>query len=93
MAVGGIFLSVLAVNDMVLYGTLGEAEANREKLIANAKTEHAEVLFIPDYPYPQYHWITETTADGNQIEHFRAFYQIPEEMKLQFNEEHEKEIE
>ncbi len=70
---------------IVIYSSLGKAERQREALIAIAKETQASSLYLPDYPYEYEHFITEPLKDGGQIQFFREFYQIPDDMDLLFD--------
>lgn len=78
-------LLVSAVQMMHIYGCMGEAERQRETRIAEAREIQKTSLYLPDYPYVQYHWITEPLKGGGQISEFREFYQIPDDMELLFD--------
>lgn len=87
--VGVAFLAVLllvsAVRMTCIYNCLGKAERQRETLIAGAKKAHASSLYLPDYPYEEYHAYTEPMKGGGQLRFFREFYQIPDDMELVFD--------
>jgi len=68
-----------------VFSRLGKAERQRETLIAGAREARVSSLYLPDYPYEAYHWITEPLKGGGQIQYFREFYQIPDEMELLFD--------
>ncbi len=69
----------------MIYRTIGKEEKQREQLIAAAVEKQEKRLYIPDYSYGEYHWITEPVKGGGQIRFFREFYGIPDEMELQFD--------
>ena len=86
----GITLLLLALlaytaQMMVIYTSLGKAERERETLIDEAVKTQASSLYLPDYPYEYDHFITEPLKGGGQIEYFREFYQIPDELELLFD--------
>jgi len=70
---------------MVIYTSLGKAERQREALIDEAVKKQVLSLYLPDYPYEYDHAITEPLKGGGQIQYFREFYQIPENMELLFD--------
>lgn len=78
-------LLISAVRLTVVFTALGKAERQREKLIDEARETHVSGLYLPDYPYGDYHWITEPLKGGGQIQFFREFYQIPDDMELLFD--------
>ena len=78
-------LLISAVRLTVVFTALGKAERQREKLIDEARETQISSQYLPDYPYGDYHWITEPLKGGGQIQFFREFYQIPDDMELLFD--------
>ena len=56
----------------------------REALVRSAKDGKAYYLDFPDFPHLEYLWVTEPLGD-RQKGFFRAFYQIPEDVEINFN--------
>ena len=56
----------------------------REALVKSAREGEAHYLDFPDFPYLDYLWVTEPLGD-RQKGFFRAFYQIPEDVEINFN--------
>ena len=78
-------LLVSAGKMIYIYSCLGKAEKQRETLIAEAKKAQVSSLYLPDYPYEEYHAFTEPMKGGGQLRFFREFYQIPDDMDLLFD--------
>jgi len=78
-------LVVCAVRIVYIYSCLGRAERQREALIAEAKRTQVSSLYLPDYPYEEFHAYTEPMKGGGQLRFFREFYQIPDYMELLFD--------
>lgn len=87
--IGIVFLAVVllvsTVRFVYVYSCLGKAERDREMLIAEAKKTQMSSLYLPDYPYEEYHAYTEPMKGGGQLRFFREFYQIPDDMELVFD--------
>ena len=87
--VGIVFLAVVllisTVRIIYVYSCLGKAERDREMLIAEAKKTQVSSLYLPDYPFAEYHAYTEPMKGGGQLRFFREFYQIPDGMELLFD--------
>ena len=81
----GAALLAFSMRMMVIFGSLGKAERQREALINGARETKAFSLYLPDYPYEYDHFITEPLKGGGQILYFREFYQIPDSMELLFD--------
>lgn len=65
------------------YGN-GQLMRERAALVRSAREGETDSLVFPDFPNPEYLWVTEPLGD-RQIRFFRQFYRIPENVKMSFN--------
>ena len=79
-----VLLLVSAGKLIVVSYENGLVMREREALVRSAKEGKAYYLDFPDFPHLDYLWVTEPLGD-RQKGFFRAFYQIPDDVEINFN--------
>lgn len=68
----------------VIYGRTGNCAVVRDVLIEKGIENKSETIVLPAYPYPDYLWHS-VPASEEWWEHFRNFYNIPENTEIIIN--------
>ena len=79
-----LLLLASAGEKLVVSYANGQLMRERAELVRSAREGTADRLEFPDFPYLEYLWVTEPLGE-RQIEFFREFYQIPEDVEIIFN--------
>lgn len=79
-----LLLLTSAGEKLVVSYANGRLMRERAELVRSAREGTADRLEYPDFPYLEYLWVTEPLGE-RQIEFFREFYQIPEDVEITFN--------
>ena len=69
---------------VLIYHDINIVRCQRAELVKSARRGEIENIDFPDFPHLEYLWVTEPIGESQRA-YFRAFYGIPDEVKMHFN--------
>ena len=69
---------------LVIYHDIASINRERAELIKTAQRGETKTIDFPDYQHWEYLWVTEPLGESQRA-YFRAFYRIPDEVRMHFN--------
>ena len=86
----GAAVFLCCVQRLVIYHDINSVRLERAEMVRMAQKGGADQLDFPDFPHWEYLWVTEPVGE-RQRAYFRAFYQVPDGVKMHFNTGEENE--
>jgi hypothetical protein len=69
---------------LVTYHDIASINQERAELIKSAQKGETKMIDFPDYQHWEYLWVTEPLGESQRA-YFRAFYRIPDDVRMHFN--------
>ena len=81
-AVLGVAFAAVCVHHFVIYAQIGQGKRERDLLIQQARNGEISRLYFPELPHSQYLWTNEPPDGSEQVQFFRQYYAIPDEVEM-----------
>ena len=78
------------IQRLAIYHDINSIRRERDELVKSAQRGETKTIDFPDFPHGEYLWVTEPLGESQRA-YFRAFYRIPDEVKMHFNTGEENE--
>jgi len=69
---------------LVIYHDINSINRERAELVKSAQRGESKTIDFPDFPHWEYLWVTEPLGESQRA-YFRAFYKIPDDVRMHFN--------